>query len=98
MMKGFTAEELEAMRQADDEIEREFRLTNDDLARSLEMDKAAVFARRDAAAQKVAAQHKAYREANREKIAAQKKAYYEVNREKVAAQKKAYREANREKV
>ena len=59
MMKGFTAEELETMRQADEEIEREFRLTN----KLAEYQKAYYKANRE----KLAAQQKAYREANREK-------------------------------
>lgn len=65
---AFTPEELEAMRLADEEIEREFRLTNEDLVMARETDKASVFERKDAAAQKVAAQKKAWYEANREKI------------------------------
>ena len=60
MMKGFTAEELEAMRLADEEIEREFRLTN----KVAEYQKAY----REANREKLAAQQKAYREANREKV------------------------------
>lgn len=82
-MKGFTAEELEEMRLADEEIEREFRLTNEDLARAREMDKAAVFDRKDAAAHNVATQKKAWYEANRDKVAARQKAYREANREKI---------------
>ena len=97
-MKGFTAEELAAMRLADEEIEREFRWTNEELEASRKRDRESTLDQKDFAAQKVAAQQKAYYEANREKIAAQQKAYYEANREKVAAQQKAYREANREKV
>ena len=97
-MKGFTAEELAAMRLADEEIEREFRWTNEELEASRKRDRESTLDQKDFAAQKVAAQHKAYYEANREKLAAQHKAYYEANREKVAAQQKAYREANREKV
>ena len=97
-MKGFTAAELEAMRLADEEIEREFRLTNEDLARSRGLDKEIIFERKDAADQKIAEYKKAYREANRGKIAEYQKAYYEANREKVAEYKKAYYEANRGKI
>ena len=97
-MKGFTAEELAAMRLADEEIEREFRWTNEELEASRKRDRVSIFDRKDFAAQKVAAQQKAYREANREKVAEYQKAYREANREKVAAKKKAYREANRDKV
>ena len=97
-MRGFTPEELEAMRLADEEIERDFRITNEDLRESRALDRLAVFDKKDKKEQKVAAQQKAWYEANREKVAAQKKARYEANREKVAAQKKAWYEANREKV
>ena len=94
----FTPEELAEMAAADAEIDTEFRLTQEDLERSRELDREAKFRALPMEKQKVAAQQKAYREANREKVAAQQKAYYEANREKVAAQQKAYREANREKL
>ena len=95
---GFTKEELEAMRLADEEIERDFRWTNEELEASRERDRVSIFDRKDVAAQKVAAQKKAWYEANRDKVAAKNKAYYEANRENVAAKKKAYYEANREKI
>ena len=109
----FTSEELAEMAAADAEIEKEFRLTQEDLDRSRDLDREAKFRALPMGKQKVAAQQKAYyeanrekvaeyqkayREANREKVAAQQKAYYEANREKVAAQQKAYREANREQL
>ena len=97
-MKGFTAEDLAAMRLADEEIEREFRWTNEELEASRKRDRVSTLDQKDFAAQKRAAQQKAYYEANREKLAEYKKAYYEANREKLAAQQKAYREANREKL
>lgn len=79
-MKGFTAEELEEMRLADEEIELDFRWTNEELEASRERDRVSIFDRKDVAAQKVATQQKAWYEANREKVAAKKKAYYEANR------------------
>ena len=94
----FTPEELAEMEAADAEIEAEFRLTQEDLDRSRELDREAKFRALPMEKQKVAAQRKAYREANREKVAAQQKAYYEANREKVATQRKAYYEANREQL
>ena len=94
----FTPEELAEMETADAEIEAEFRLTQEDLDRSRELDREAKFRALPMEKQKVAAQRKAYREANREKVAEYQKAYYEANREKVAAQQKAYREANREQL
>ena len=91
-----TAEELRAMRLADEEIERNFQLTADDIDRAREMDRVALFEKKDAAAQREVARRKAYYEAHREKIAAQQKAYYEAHREKIAARRKAYYEAHRE--
>ena len=90
---AFTPEELEAMRLADEEIERNFRWTNEELEASRERDRVSIFDRKDVAAQKVAAQKKAWYEANREKVAAQKKAWYEANREKInEKRRRKYRE------
>ena len=94
----FTPEELAEMAAADAEIDTEFRLTQEDLERSRELDREAKFCALPMKKQKVAEYQKAYREANREKVAAQQKAYREANREKAAEYQKAYREANREKV
>ena len=94
----FTPEELSEIAAADAEIEKEFRLTQEDLDRSRELDLEAKFQALPAEKQKVAAQRKAYREANREKVAEYQKAYYEANREKVAEYQKAYYEANREQL
>ena len=92
-MKGFTAADLEDMRMADEEIERDFRWTNEELEASRERDRESIFDRKDVADQKLAAQQKAYYEANREKVAAQKKAYYEANREKInEKRRRKYRE------
>ena len=79
-MKGFTAEELAAMRLADEEIEREFHWTNEELEESRKRDRESVFDRKDFAAQKVAAQQKAYREANREKINEKRRRKYREKR------------------
>ena len=97
-MALFTPEELEEMRRADEEIEAEFRLTNEDIRRSRELDKSAVFDRKDRRQKKIAENQRAYREANREKIAENQRAYYEANREKIAENQRAYYEANREKI
>ena len=90
---GFTKEELEAMRLADEEIEREFRWTNEELETSRKRDRESNLDQKDFAAQKVAAQRKAWYEANREKVAAQQKAYREANREKInEKRRRKYRE------
>ena len=93
----FTKAELEEMRRADEEIEREFRLEQADLDMALSIDRLARFEALPFGKKKVAAQRKAYREANREKVAAQRKAYYEANREKwlvYNARKRAKRAAS----
>ena len=64
----FTPEELAEMAAADAEIEAEFRLTQEDLDRSRELDREAKFRALPMEKQKVAAQQKAYREANREQL------------------------------
>ena len=71
---AFTPEELEAMRLADEEIEREFSLSVDDIAASNELDRAALYDRKSEKERKVAAQNKAYRKANKDKVAARRKA------------------------
>ena len=109
----FTAAELEEMRRADEEIEREFRVTPEDLRRSREQDRQAELdalptaerikreyrrAYYAANRDKVLEYRRAYYEANREKVLEYQRAYYEANREKVLEGQRAYREANREKV
>ena len=79
----FTAAELEEMRRADEEIEREFRVTPEDLRRSREQD-------RQAELDALPTAERIKREYRR--------AYYAANREKVLEGQRAYREANREKV
>ena len=77
---AFTPEELEAMRLADEEIERDFRWTNEELEASRERDLVSIFDRKDVAAQKVAAQKKAWYEANREKINEKRRRKYREKR------------------
>lgn len=86
----FTPEELAEMAAADAEIDTEFRLTQEDLERSRELDREAKFRALPMEKQKVAAQRKAYYEANREKVAAQQKAYREANREKLRKRARNY--------
>ena len=72
-MSLFTPEELEEMRRADEEIEREFRWTPEELAASYERDRGAALDRKDKKARRLAERQKAYREANREKVAERQK-------------------------
>lgn len=82
----FTAEELEELRRADEEIDNSFALTQEDLDFSRGLDREAKFDRLDSRKRKIAAQHAAYREANREKWNAYMREY---RRKKREAQKKA---------
>ena len=94
----FTAAELEEMRRADEEIEREFRVTPEDLRRSREQDRQAELDALPTAERIKREYRRAYYEANREKVLEYQRAYREANREKVLEGQRAYREANREKV
>ena len=98
MKSLFTPEELAKLAAADAEIEATFRLTNEDIRRSREADKAALLDRLPPEKKRIAAYQRAYRESNREEIAAYQRAYHEANREEIAAKKRAYYEANRDKI
>ena len=74
-MALFTPEELKELRRADEVIDAEFRLTNDDIRRSRRMDRDAKLDRMDNKTRKIAAQKAAYREANREKYNAYMREY-----------------------
>lgn len=93
----FTAAELEEMRRADEEIEREFRWTNEELRAARERDREAKLDGMDGRKRKVAAANRAYYEANREKVADYQRAYREANREKVAAAQRWLREERKER-
>lgn len=81
-MKPFiTPEELVDMAAADAEIEATFRLTNEDIRRSKDVDKAALLDRLPPEKKRKAAYQRAYYEANREEIAAKQRAYREAKRE-----------------
>ena len=81
MKSLFTPEELAKLAAADADIEATFRLTNEDIRRSREADKAAMFDRLPPERKKQAAYQRAYYEANREEIAAKQRAYREKKRE-----------------
>lgn len=65
----FTPEEIEEMRRADEEIERDFRWTNDELAASRSRDAEATLLRKDSRERSIAEKKRAYREANKDSIA-----------------------------
>ena len=97
-MALFTPEELEEMRRADEEIEADFRLTNEDIRRSRELDKSVHFERKDRKQKKIAENQRAYYEANREKIAENQRAYREANREKINGYMREYMRKRRASV
>ncbi len=79
-MALFTPEELEELRRADEEIEADFRLTNEDLQRSKQLDRDAALESKDNKERRLAAQQKAYREANRENYNAYMREYMKKRR------------------
>lgn len=83
MKSLFTPEELAELAAADAEIDASFRLTNEDIKRSREADKAAMFDRLPPEKKKIAAKQRAYREANREEINAKQRARYHTKRQEV---------------
>lgn len=66
---NFTQEEIEVMRRADEEIERDFRWTNDELAASRRRDAEITILRKDTRRRRIAEYQRAYREANKDSIA-----------------------------
>lgn len=71
----FTAEELEEMRRADEEIEQEFHLTNDDLIWEREMEREIALERMSPEKRRIAKYQRAYYEANRDKYNAYMREY-----------------------
>ena len=69
----FTAQELEEIRLADEEIEREFCQTQEEIEASRHRDRRAKFETLPIEKRKAAASQKAWYEANREKVAASQK-------------------------
>lgn len=65
----FTPEEIEEMRRADEEIERDFRWTRDELAASRSRDAEATIFQKDTRCRSIAEKQKAYYEANKDSIA-----------------------------
>lgn len=65
----FTPEEIEEMRRADEEIEQDFRWTNDELAASRRRDAEITLLRKDSRGRSIAEYQRAYYEANKDSIA-----------------------------
>ena len=94
----FTPEEIEEMRRADEEIERDFRWTNDELAASRSRDAEVAFLRKDTRGRSIAEKQRAYREANKDSIAEYQRAYREANKDSIAEKQRAYYEANKDSI
>jgi len=102
----WTPEELEAMRLADEEIDREFerKYVADQTQKEIDawLDELAVMDLMDRKSYHRRRKQKqysaAYREAHKEEIAAKKAAYYEAHKEEIAAKKAAYREGQKGRV
>lgn len=85
-MPLFTPEELEELRRADQEIEENFQITQEEINQSRKRDRESDLESLDHHQRKIAAYQAAYREANREKYNAYHMEYQRKWREK---QKKA---------
>ena len=98
----FTQAELEEIRAADEEIEREFRMSRQEREQSRERDRAAALENKDHRQQKYAQYQKQYQKAcyaaHREEIVQYQKACYAAHREEIAPYQKAYYAAHREEI
>ena len=73
--KLFTAEELEELRRADEELDESFVQTQEEIEESRRRDRASRLDNMDAKSRKIAENQRAYREANREKYNAYMREY-----------------------
>ena len=102
MIMPFTAEELEAMRLADEEIEREFEESYSaqyaDAEISKWLDELAVNDTLDHKQLHKKRRQRAYYEEHKDEIAAKMRAYREEHKDEIAAKKRAYREEHKDKI
>ena len=94
----FTSEEIEEMRRADEEIERDFRWTNDELAASRRRDADILLFRKSKRDRNIAEKQRAYYEANKDSIAEYQRTYRKANKDSIAEKKRAYYEANKDSI
>lgn len=88
-MIHFTLAELAAMRRADEEIERKFRLTGKERAASRALDREVLSERQDCRARRTSDSQREYYRKNREKRREYRRAYYAKNQEDPDIQRKA---------
>nr|DAP40440.1 MAG TPA: Helix-turn-helix XRE-family like protein [Caudoviricetes sp.] len=86
------------MRLADEEIERDFRWTNDELAASRRRDADIFLSRKSKRDRSIAEKQRAYYEANKDSIAEKQRAYREANKDSIAEYQRAYYEANKDSI
>lgn len=96
MPRGFSPEELEELRRFDEEIDRNFVITHDEIELSRKLDIEAMEDRILPEQQGLLKAKERYRERNRGKIAAYNSAYYRANKDGYRASNRAYRAQNRE--
>lgn len=97
-MALFTPEELAELAAADAEIDDNFQLTTEEIARSRAMDKAAAAEAMSAQKALNVRRCKDYYDAHRSERLAYAHAYYQANRDKVSRYKREYYIANRERI
>ena len=94
----FSPEELEELRRFDEELDKEYVQTQEEIVQSRKRDRAAAVANMEPEKRKIAEYQAAYYEANKDKIAEYKAAYREANKDKIAEYQAAYREKHREEL
>ncbi len=101
-MALFSQEELEALRRDDEEMDRTFRLTPEEIQQSKERDRLAKLDRLDNRDRRRKELKHKYWEANRERLTAYNHEYWlkyrEANRERLSAYGREYRKANQERI
>ena len=95
-MAKFTPEELEELRRFDEELDKDFCQTQEEVVASRKRDRAAVLARMSPEKRRSAERKAAYREANKDKIAEYQAAYREANRDAYNAYMREYQRKRRE--
>ena len=91
----WTAEELEAIRIADEEIER-CDLTYEDYKAARSLDEYITEETRADKMRKI--RQREYRKANKDEIAAYKREYRKANKDEIAAYQREYRKANKDEI
>jgi hypothetical protein len=96
MPRGFSPEELEELRRFDEEIDRNFVITHDEIELSRKLDIEAMEGRTLPEEQSIRDSKAKYRERNASRIASYNASYYKANKDAMYAVKKLYRANNRE--